>query len=147
MDADLWDMQGNIGILLPILGITSFLALGLSFSSNQYVFGSQQLEQPKITEIEIPGVLNLTVADDNATGGNILNASYTQKGIERYFLLNLTTVSLEEAETADCQDKTSPEGERIFVCIPRDPNDVSSSALLCNTNTNECIQPSGRHFK
>jgi hypothetical protein len=140
-------MQSKIGIFLPVLGITSFLVLGLYFSSNQYTYGSPQLEQPKITEIEIPGVLNLTVADNNATGGNILNASYTQKGIERYFLLNLTTVSLEEAETADCQDKTSPEGERIYICIPRNPNDVSSSALLCNTNTNECIQPSGRHFE
>jgi hypothetical protein len=140
-------MQGKIGIFLPVLGVTLFLVLGLYIGSNQYAYGSQQLEQPKITEIEIPGVLNLTVADNNATGGNILNASYTQKGVEHYFLLNLTTISLEQAETADCQDKTSPEGERIFVCIPRDPNDVSSSALLCNTNTNECIQPSGRHFE
>ncbi len=126
----------------PILGIGIYLIASISLGNIVSVSG--QTDQPKITELEIPGVLSMDV-EANGTSGNLLNTSYTFNGKEYYFLLNLTHVNFQEADTADCIDKESETGEKNYMCLPSDANDFSTRALFCDTNIADCIQPSGRH--
>jgi hypothetical protein len=120
-----------------VIGGFGILALTLSNASAQD-------EAPKVTEIEIPGVLNLTLNEHNSTA-NLVNISYMYKGEEHYFLFNVTHIGLNDAQTADCIDKTSAMGEKNYLCVSKDPNDFTMNSLFCDTNSADCLQPSGRH--
>jgi hypothetical protein len=127
---------------IPILGTLPVLVLFILLASMASADTNEP--SPKITELKIPHLLNLTLDDHNTTA-NLLNISYVYKGKEYYFLFNVTHISLADANTANCIDKASATGEKNYVCVPDNPNDFSINTLFCNTNTDDCVQPSGRH--
>lgn len=132
---------------LRILVIASIVvSMTLMAYPKNLVLGQPISNQPVISEIEIPNMMNLTLG--NQTPVHSLNISYTFNDEERYVLLNITHFKQSQFETDDCIRSSVPmeENQTAFQCISRDSS-LGTSTTFCSTNTADCVQPSSRHTK
>ncbi len=129
--------QVNLAIVIPVL-----LLMNIGISQN--VFGNQTA--PAITEILIPGYLNLTF-DELNLHPNVLNISYVYNNTERYFLFNVTNTDKDTAAAeTDCLPAESSMSESNYLCYRLDKT-LTTNPLFCNLSEDDCVQPSSRHQK
>ncbi|KAF0868756.1 hypothetical protein [Candidatus Nitrosocosmicus sp. SS] len=102
---------------------------------------SSNFTQPKISEIEIPGLLNMEF--DKNTSSNIMNISYTSDGDEKYLLINITKLTTNELDPDNnCIEVNQNEtGETLYSCFSSEVPGTSSA--FCNSS-DECVQAGGR---
>ncbi len=133
----------NIQKISIVFAFSLILSSGLVMTTTYGTMASGSLNttQPVISEIEMPGLLNMEF-DENASS-NIMNISYVSDGNEKYLLVNITKLTTAELDPDNnCVEVNQNEtGETLYSCFSTE--EPGTSSAFCGS-TGECVQAGGR---